>query len=60
MHRLMARYEVLKARLADERGATAIEYALIAGLIAVGITATAILLRDQIIAVFNKIVTSLQ
>nr|WP_319390568.1 Flp family type IVb pilin [uncultured Cohaesibacter sp.] len=45
--------------LKDESGATAIEYALLAGLIGVGIVASVTLLRDAIIALFTRIGTQL-
>jgi pilus assembly protein Flp/PilA len=43
----------------DESGATAIEYGLIAALIAVGIIASARLLGDEIAATFTKVTTEL-
>ncbi|HAT86028.1 Flp family type IVb pilin [Cohaesibacter gelatinilyticus] len=45
--------------LNDESGATAIEYALLAGLIGVGIVAAAGTLEDAITALFNRIGTAL-
>lgn len=45
--------------LKDEEGATAIEYALIAGVIAVGILVSLGEVRDAIIGLFDQIVTSL-
>lgn len=39
----------------DESGATAIEYGLIAALIAVGIIASATLLGDELAALFDQI-----
>ncbi|GAA4410468.1 membrane protein [Advenella faeciporci] len=44
----------------DEEGATAIEYALIAGLIAVVIMVAVRALGDEIEAVFQEITTQLQ
>ena len=43
----------------DESGATAIEYGLIAALIAVAIIAAAHLLGTQIAATFNKVTTEM-
>ncbi|WP_319483543.1 Flp family type IVb pilin [uncultured Cohaesibacter sp.] len=45
--------------LKDESGATAIEYALLAGLIGVGIVAAAGTLKDAIVALFGRIETAL-
>ena len=51
----------LIARFAkDESGATAIEYGLIAALIAVGIITAARLLGSQISATFNMVATTMQ
>ena len=44
----------------DESGATAIEYGLIAALIAVGIIGAASLLGDGLIGVFTEITTELE
>ena len=44
----------------DESGATAIEYGLIAALIAVGIIGAARLLGSQISATFNTVRTTMQ
>jgi pilus assembly protein Flp/PilA len=44
----------------DESGATAIEYGLIAALIAVGIITAARLLGSQISATFNTVATTMQ
>jgi pilus assembly protein Flp/PilA len=44
----------------DESGATAIEYGLIAALIAVGIIVSARLLGDEIALTFGKVTTELQ
>ena len=46
--------------LKDESGATAIEYGLIAALIAVGIISAARLLGSQISATFEKVTTEMQ
>ena len=46
--------------LKDESGATAIEYGLIAALIAVGIISAARLLGSQISATFNTVTTEMQ
>jgi pilus assembly protein Flp/PilA len=45
--------------ISDESGATAIEYGLIAALIAVAIIGAASLLGDQLIATFNRITSEL-
>ncbi len=42
-----------------ERGATAIEYALMVALIAVAIIATVVLLGDQLNIIFEKITSAL-
>ena len=44
----------------DESGATAIEYGLIAALIAVGIIGAARLLGSQISATFNSVAAAMQ
>ena len=38
-----------------ERGATAVEYALMVGLIAVGIIASVAILRNKVVATFNTV-----
>lgn len=48
------------AFIADESGATAIEYGLIAALIAVGIIAAARSLGNQVSGTFNNVATSMQ
>lgn len=48
-----------KRFLSDDRGATAIEYGLIAALIAVGISTAAGTIGTQLKATFNKIGTDL-
>lgn len=49
-----------KAFVADKEGATAIEYAVIAGLIAIAIVGTAEILGDDISAVFTKVSTAIK
>lgn len=46
--------------LKDESGATAIEYALLAGLIGVGIVTAATTLKGEIVALFGRIETELK
>ena len=46
--------------LNDESGATAIEYGLIAALVAVGIIAAVTALRDELRITFGAVVTGLQ
>ena len=46
--------------LKDESGATAIEYALLAGLIGVGIVSSATALKGSITGLFSDIGTALQ
>ena len=46
--------------MADDKGATAIEYGLIAAGIAVAIMVTVGLLGDELDAMFNEVVTELQ
>ena len=53
----LARLQV--ARWQAEEGQTFAEYALILGIIAVGLIAAAVALRDQIANVFNRIVSGL-
>lgn len=45
--------------MADERGQSLTEYALLLSIIAVGVVATVILLKDKIVAVFNDVITKL-
>ncbi|KFB11333.1 Flp family type IVb pilin [Nitratireductor basaltis] len=54
MSKLFARF------MKDESGATAIEYGLIAALIAVGIITAAGLLGDEIEATFTDVTTALE
>jgi pilus assembly protein Flp/PilA len=54
MQKLVARF------VKDDSGATAIEYGLIAALIAVGIIGAARLLGSQISATFNTVATTMQ
>lgn len=49
----------LKKFVRDEEGATAVEYALIAALIAVAIIATVTGLGDQLVAIFQRIADTL-
>lgn len=49
----------LRSRLAREEGATAVEYGLIVGLIAVAIIAGVVLLGDQLAALFGNITDEL-
>ncbi|OZI39788.1 Flp family type IVb pilin [Bordetella genomosp. 5] len=51
--------EHVKSFWKDEEGATAIEYGLIAGLVAVAIIAALIALREDIVALFGRIGTAL-
>jgi pilus assembly protein Flp/PilA len=48
-----------KAFLADEHGATAIEYGLLASLIAVAIIVPVGLVGTDLVALFNRIATAL-
>ena len=48
-----------KDRLKEEKGATAVEYGLLVGLIAVAIIATVTLLGDQLNALFTQITNAL-
>lgn len=50
----------MRTFLRDETGATAIEYGLIASLIAVAIVAVLAALGDKLTAVFQKVDTSLK
>jgi pilus assembly protein Flp/PilA len=47
--------KALRAFAADESGATAIEYGLIAALVAVGIIAALGTLRDSVVNMYNTI-----
>jgi pilus assembly protein Flp/PilA len=47
-------------RVEEEKGATAVEYGLLVGLIAVAIIATVTLLGDQLNALFTEITTALK
>lgn len=44
----------------DERGATALEYGLLAALVAIGIVGAARALGSQISATFNSVATTMQ
>jgi pilus assembly protein Flp/PilA len=48
-----------KNRLADEKGATAVEYGLLVGLIAVAIIAALVILGPQLAALFTSVTASL-
>lgn len=50
---------MIKNFLKNERGATAIEYGLIAALIAVAIVGVLVLLGPQLSATFNKVNTEI-
>jgi pilus assembly protein Flp/PilA len=39
----------------EERGATAVEYALMVGLIAIGIITSVVFLKDKVATTFNKV-----
>ncbi len=51
--------EKFKRFIRDEEGVTAIEYGLIAALIGVAIAATAGLVGDQLVTLFNRVVAEL-
>jgi len=51
---------VTRDRLREEKGATAVEYGLMVGLIAVAIIVTVVLLGEQLDALFVKITTELE
>ena len=51
---------VAQDRAREEKGATAVEYGLLVGLIAVAIIATVTLLGDQLNALFTEITTALK
>lgn len=51
---------MFNAFLKDESGATAIEYALIAALLAIGIIAAVTALRNELNTTFNTVTTNLQ
>jgi len=53
-------YPSLKRLIADESAATAIEYALIASLIAVAIIASVTLLGTQLQNTFNEVASNLK
>ena len=50
---------VAQDRVREEKGATAVEYGLLVGLIAVAIIATVTLLGDQLNALFTEITDAL-
>lgn len=49
----------MKNRLREEKGATAVEYGIMVGLIAVAVIAAVLLLGGQLDALFDKITTAL-
>ena len=51
---------VAQDRVREEKGATAVEYGLLVGLIAVAIIATVTLLGDQLNTLFTDITTALK
>ena len=59
LHDLLARHSVLTKLLADDAGATAIEYGLIAALIAVAAIAAFQLVGTNLTSVFNTVATDL-
>ena len=48
-------YLATRRFLRDEEGVTIIEYALMAALIALGVVVTVILVKDQLVILFNTI-----
>ena len=50
---------VAQTRIREEKGATAVEYGLLVGLIAVAIIATVTMLGDQLNALFTQITNAL-
>lgn len=56
---IAARFETVKSRSRD-RGAAAVEYGMLVGLIAVAIIAAVLLLGNQLDALFDKITSQLQ
>ena len=59
LHDVFARNSVLKNLLADDNGATAIEYGLIAALIAVAAIAAFQLVGTNLSGIFNTVATDL-
>ena len=59
LHDVFARNSVLKNLLADDAGATAIEYGLIAALIAVAAIAAFQLVGTNLSGIFNTVATDL-
>ena len=57
--RLFLTLQLLKLRLTDEEGATAVEYGMMVALIAAVIVATVVLLGEQIQVAFQTIVDAL-
>jgi pilus assembly protein Flp/PilA len=56
---LIALTDFARDRMKQEKGATAVEYGLMVGLIAAVIITTVILLGDQLDALFQQITTAL-
>ena len=56
---LMTLADVVRNRAKEEKGATAVEYGLMVGLIAAVIITTVILLGDQLNALFEEITDAL-
>ncbi|MBS4197905.1 Flp family type IVb pilin [Lederbergia citri] len=52
--------EKIKALIFGEEGQGMTEYGLVLGLIAVGVVAVLIIMRDQIIALFNRAVDAIR
>ena len=57
---LQALASTTRYRIREEKGATAVEYGLMVGLIAVAIIATVVLLGDQLDALFTKVTNELK
>jgi pilus assembly protein Flp/PilA len=49
-----------KGLMKEEHGQGMTEYGLVLGLIAVGVVGTLVLMRKQIVSLFEKVLTSLQ
>ena len=62
MLQLAVMFSLLQNRLqgSRDRGATAVEYGLLVGLIAVAIVATLIAIGPQLLALFNEVLGGLQ
>jgi pilus assembly protein Flp/PilA len=59
MKKFLSKWEIIKGILNNERGASAVEYALLAGLIAIVIIGSLLALGPQISAVFDRVVNEL-